>query len=493
MNIKELLKQIHYIEVVGDRDKTINHITLDSREATKDSVFIAIEGFKTDGHKFIEKAIENECKIIVHTKDIEKEKEVTYIKVEDGRLSLAEISKAYYNNPSREMTIVGITGTNGKTTTTYMLECILKEAQIKTATIGTMGLKKGDKIENLGKTTPESNKLQEIFHELSQEDYEAVVMEVSSHALELKRVEGTDFDYSAFTNLTYEHLELHGSMENYYQAKKKLFAMISKENIINIDDSYGERLYNELKEEGRKVLSYSMEKPADLVAKIEHMDLEGTSFIYKERDLEEKFEIPIAGKYNIYNAVAAVAIALRMKVEIEDIKKGLQNFEKPEGRYQVVKNHQGLNLIIDFAHTSDGMESIIKSAKENFHKNTIVVFGVSGARTVETQEEIGRVVGNIADYSIVTKDDEIEMEVKDISKNIIRGIEKSGGKYEYFPDREEAIERAVEMATSDDVVLFLGKGNEKFFKTLGGSKVPYDEEKAVMEALKKKEQKGETF
>lgn len=489
MNIKELLTKIHYIEVEGDKNKTFSHITLDSREATKDSIFIAIEGFKTDGHKFIQKAIENGCKIIVYTKNIEKEEDVTYIKVEDARLSLAEISKAYYNNPSKEMTIVGITGTNGKTTTTFILESILKQGKIKTATIGTMGLKKEGEIENLGKTTPEANKLQEIFHELAEEQYKAVVMEVSSHALELKRVEGTAFDYAAFTNLTYEHLELHGTMENYYKAKKKLFTMTSGENIINIDDHYGERLYNELKEEGKKVLSYSMEKEADIMATIEHMDLDKTTFIYKEGNIKEKLEIPMAGKYNIYNTMAAVAIALRMNVDIEDIKKGLQNFEKPEGRYQVVKNHQGLNLIIDFAHTSDGMESIIKSAKENFHKNTIVVFGVSGARTVETQEEIGRVVGNIADYCIVTKDDEIEMEVKDISKNIIRGIEKSCGKYEYYEDREKAIERAVEMATSDDVVLFLGKGNEKFFKTLGGSKIPYDEEKAVRNALKKRGKK----
>ena len=253
MNIKEVLKHISYIEVEGDQNKIFNSITLDSRQAKEDSIFVAIEGFKTDGHKFIEKAIENGCKIIVHTKDIKKQKDITYIKVEDGRLALSEISKAYYENPSKEITVVGITGTNGKTTTTFILEQILKEGNIKTATIGTVGLKKGEEIENLGKTTPESNKLQEIFKELKEEDYKAVVMEVSSHALELKRVEGVDFDYAVFTNLTYEHLELHGTMENYYHAKKKLFDMTKKENIINIDDSYGQRLYKELKEEGKKL------------------------------------------------------------------------------------------------------------------------------------------------------------------------------------------------------------------------------------------------
>lgn len=489
MNIKEVLKHISYIEVEGDQNKIFNSITLDSRQAKEDSIFVAIEGFKTDGHKFIEKAIENGCKIIVHTKDIKKQNDITYIKVKDGRLALSEISKTYYENPSKEITVVGITGTNGKTTTTFILEQILKEGNIKTATIGTVGLKKGEEIENLGKTTPESNKLQEIFKELKEEDYKAVVMEVSSHALELKRVEGVDFDYAVFTNLTYEHLELHGTMENYYHAKKKLFAMTKKENIINIDDSYGQRLYNELKEEGKKVLSYSMEKPADIIAHIDHMDLEKTTFIYREKNIEEKIEIPIAGKYNIYNTMAAVAVALRIGIAIEDIKNGLEKFQKPEGRYQVVENDQGLNLVIDFAHTSDGMESIIKSAKENFHKKTIVVFGVTGARTKEMQEEIGRVVGKTADYSIITRDDEVDMEVEEISKNIIRGMEKSNGEYEYIKDREKAIERAVEMATSDDVVLFLGKGNEKFFKKLGGEKIPYDEMKSVEKALKKREKK----
>lgn len=485
MKIEKLLKEISYRELDGSKNRSFTHITLDSRLAREESLFVAIKGFKTDGHNYIQNAIDQGCKVIVHSEDVEKVSGVSYIKVQDSRRALAEISKAFYENPSSNMTIVGITGTNGKTTSTFMLESILNSGNIKTASIGSLGLKRQDGVINFGKTTPEANILQETFSKLCDEDYKAVVMEVSSHALELKRVEGVDFDYGAFTNLTYEHLELHGNMENYYNTKKKLFHMTKKENFINIDDEYGLRLYRELKESYVPAISFGMSPECDIVGEIKEMDINKSSFIYREGEKEIQLTLPMAGKYNIYNAICAVAIAIRMGVPIGDIKKGLEDFKSPEGRYEVVENEKNLNLIIDFAHTSDGMKSIIKSVKENFNKNCIVVFGVSGARTPETQEEIGRVVGENADYSIVTMDDEVEMPVEQVSKNIIRGMKEVKGKYEYIQDRPKAIQKAVEMATEDDVILFLGKGNEKFIKRLEGKKDNYDERKEVLNALKK--------
>ncbi|WP_300410574.1 UDP-N-acetylmuramoyl-L-alanyl-D-glutamate--2,6-diaminopimelate ligase [Lagierella sp.] len=485
MKVEKLLEQISYIELFGSKHRNFNHITLDSRLAKEESLFVAIKGFKTDGHKYIDMAIEQGCKIIVHSEDVDKVSGVSYIEVKDSRSALAEISKAFYNNPSGNMTVVGITGTNGKTTTTFMLESILNHAKIKTASIGSLGLKREDGVINFGKTTPEANILQDTFSKLCEDDYRAVVMEVSSHALELKRVEGVDFDYGAFTNLTYEHLELHGSMENYYNTKKKLFFMTKRENFINVDDQYGKRLYEELKENYVPVISYGMSEGCEIVGEIREMNIDHSTFIYREGDKEIELTLPMAGKYNIYNALCAVAIAIRMGVPIGDIKEGLRNFETPEGRYEVVENDKNLNLIIDFAHTSDGMRSIISSVKESFDKNCIVVFGVSGARTPETQEEIGRVVGENADYSIITMDDEVEMPIGEVSKNIIRGMEESKGKYEYIEDRPRAIQKAIEMATEDDVILFLGKGNEKFIKRLEGKKDDYDEKREVLKALKK--------
>ncbi|MDO5017737.1 MAG: UDP-N-acetylmuramoyl-L-alanyl-D-glutamate--2,6-diaminopimelate ligase [Lagierella massiliensis] len=483
MKINTLLKKLTYIEVTGSVEKSFYHITLDSRQANEKSIFVAIRGFKTDGHKFIEKAIDNGCKIVVHTDSVKKIEGVTYIKVLDSRIALAEISNIFYDNPSKDMKVVAVTGTNGKTTTTFILEHILRKNNRRVASLGTVGLKTEEGINYLGKTTPESKDLQEIFSDLKKKSYEAMVMEVSSHALELKRVHGVQFDYAAFTNLTYEHMELHGTMENYYQAKKKLFLMTNKQNFINIDDEYGKRLYKELKEDFIPAISYGMNGESEINGKILSMDLNSSTFLYEEEGISEELKIPIAGEYNIYNAICAVAIAVRMGVNIKDIKNSLKTFKKPEGRYEVVDNDKGLNLIIDFAHTSDGMESIIKSAKKNFQKNTIVVFGVTGARTPQMQEEIGRVVGEVSDYSIITMDDEVDMPIGEISKNIIKGMKKSNGKFEYIENREKAIEKAIEIATKDDVVLFLGKGNEKFFKKLDGTKTEYDERKAVEKAL----------
>lgn len=465
MVLSNLLKKFKVEKVVGDIYKDIEYISLNSRQTNSKTAFIAIKGFVTDGHKYIENAIENGSTVIFHESNLEKYMEnITYIQLKDTRYSLGELSSILFNEPSKELNLVGVTGTNGKTTITYMLENILNFNNRPTASIGSIGLKIKDENIYLGKTTPESNMLQKVFRDLVNKKIENCIMEVSSHALDLGRVNSVDFEYGIFTNLTFEHLELHKTMDAYYEAKKKLFYKTSKANLINIDDAYGRKLVEELKRDGINILTYSIKNNADYMAKNIEMNVTGSVFDFVTPKGIVKISMPMSATFNVYNALAAMGIACEMGLELEDIKNSMKEFKNPEGRYEVVKNDKGLNLVIDFAHTPDAIENILKFVKENIDKKMIVLFGVQGARTVETREAIGEVVGRYADYSIITKDDELFDNIENISKSIIKGMEKYSKNYILIKDRREAVKKAVELATPDNIVLFLGKGNERFLK-----------------------------
>ncbi len=486
MVISDLLKNLETEDIKGDLSYNIEYISLNSKKADDKTAFIAIKGFVTDGHKYIDNAIENGSKVIFHENDLDRYlDEITYIKLSNTRDALADISSIIFEDPSKKMNIVGITGTNGKTTITFMLENILNNNKRKTASLGSIGLKVNDEIKYLGNTTPEANLLQKTFRELLDDNTENIVMEVSSHALELNRVRGVDFDYGVFTNLTLEHLELHKNMESYYRAKKKLFYMTEKSNIINIDDEYGKRLYNELKEDGKKVFSYSLNKKADYMAKDIEMSVVATKFVFVSPRGEVKVDMPTSATFNVYNAIAAMAVSCEMGLSLEDIAYGINHYKGPEGRYEVVKNNKGLNLVIDFAHTPDAVEKILSFAKESFDKEIIVLFGVQGARTVETREAIGEVAGKYADFSIVTKDDEIFDTVENISKSIIKGINKYNGDYVFIPDRREAVKEAIKLANENNIILFLGKGNEQFLRKDGIDEYYYEIEE-INKALNEK-------
>ncbi|QQK08459.1 UDP-N-acetylmuramoyl-L-alanyl-D-glutamate--2,6-diaminopimelate ligase [Miniphocaeibacter halophilus] len=475
MLVGELISHIKTEKIKGDITTNIEYISLNSKEVDENTAFIAIKGFVTDGHKFIEDAIKNGSKVIFHQSELKDYiQNITYIKTNNTRAALSELSSVLFGEPSKKLNMVGITGTNGKTTATYMLEEILNYNNRKTASIGSIGLKTSEGNKSLGKTTPESNLLQKIFKDLVDNGVENCVMEVSSHSLELDRVKCTDFDYGIFTNLTLEHLELHNNMEDYYKAKKKLFYMTSKENIINIDDSYGKRLAKELRDDNRSVKTYGINLKADYMAENIEMSVGESKFTFTTPKGYIDIVMPISAIFNVYNALSAMAVACEMGIGLEDIAKGIKEFKGPEGRYEVVKNNKGLNLVIDFAHTPDAVEKILQFAKNNFNKEIIVLFGVQGARTIEAREKIGEVAGKYADISIVTKDDEIFDNVDNISKSIIKGINKNQGKYIYIPDRREAVKEAIKIANKDNIVLFLGKGNERFLKKDGKEEYYYE-------------------
>ncbi|WP_100066116.1 UDP-N-acetylmuramoyl-L-alanyl-D-glutamate--2,6-diaminopimelate ligase [Miniphocaeibacter massiliensis] len=483
MLISELLTKVETLAIKGDTNIEIDYISINSKDVNEKTAFMAIKGFVTDGHKYIDNAIENGTRVVFHQNDLENyNKNIVYVKLKDTRSGLSDVSEALFGYPSKELNIIGVTGTNGKTTATYMVESILNNCGESTASIGSIGLKTKNGNTALGKTTPEANILQKIFRELLNDGVKNCVMEASSHSLELNRVKGVDFDYGIFTNLTIEHLDLHGDMENYYQAKKKLFCMTSKANLINIDDEYGKRLAKELKEEGKEVLTYGIENQADYMAIDIDMDVSSSKFTFKTPRGNIEINMPISALFNVYNALGAMGVISEMGISLEEISKGIADFEGPEGRYEIVKNNKGLNLVIDFAHTPDAIEKLLKFVKSSFDKKVVIVFGINGARTTETRYLAGEVAGKYADLSIVTEDDVYYHSVYDISKPIIDGIKNSNGKFLYFEKRQDAVEKAVKMATKDDIVLFLGKGNERYLKK-GGVEHYYYEIEEIKKVL----------
>ena len=323
MKIVDLLAGLNYEFVSGEKDIEINNPQYDSRKVQKGDVFFAITGFSTDGHKFIAKAVENGAKVVIVERDIEQIEGVTYIKVENGRKALAMASCNFYDHPSRKMKLIGITGTNGKTTSAFMIKAILEASGYKVGLIGTIANYIGSEELHAERTTPESLELQELFNKMVEAGVDYCVMEVSSHSLDLYRVYGTNFEEGIFTNLTQDHLDFHKTFENYYKAKAKLFD-ISKNSIINADDEYGERLIKEVTaKEASKVTTYSIEKVSDLRG--EDIDLEATGMIF---DLEYKGEIKkvvlsIPGRYNVYNALGCIGAALNQGIDIDVIIKAL--------------------------------------------------------------------------------------------------------------------------------------------------------------------------
>lgn len=484
MNIKELLLKIDYEKTKGNLDLDIEDITNDSRKASEKTGFIAIKGFRTDGHKFIKSSIENGAKVIFHEEELDSyDEDITYIKISNSREALAKISGIIFNNPSKDFDLVGITGTNGKTTTTYMLENILNFNDISTASIGTIGVKLNGRNLKTSHTTPEANELQKIFSQIKEEDIKTCVMEVSSHALDLNRVDESYFNIGIFTNLSLEHMDFHKNMENYYNAKKKLFYKTSDMNIVNIDDEYGKRLFNELKSDKIKVRSFGMSEDCDYKAENIKATMINTNFDFITPFGKRNMTIPISVLYNVYNAVSAMATALEIGLSLDNVVNAMENYGGAKGRYELVKNDKDLNIVIDFAHTPDAYEKMLEFIKGKVKGNIYFLFGVNGDRTYEIRSAMGEIAGKYADKLVVTTDDPNFDTYENISKDIIDGINKNKNvDYIKIKDRKEGIKWILERATPDDLVLLVGKGHEVFMK-FNGEKYPYDERKTVEEIL----------
>lgn len=476
MKLKDILKEIEYIAVTGNTDIEITGVTNNSKAVEKGSLFVCIKGFKTDGHEYIEDAKKRGAAAIIVTEDIVC-CDVTAVRAADGRSALAAASCAFYGHPSKKLNIIGVTGTNGKTTATYFIKSILDMSGKKTALIGTNNIIIGDEIIPSENTTPESCVLQMWFDMMVKRGIEYCVMEVSSHAADLKRINGIDFDTGVFTNLTRDHLDLHGTMENYMLAKLK-FLNMCKKVIINVDDEYGRKMTKLTK--CKNVVSYAADTNADY--KAENISLSERGVIYDINCCGRmtKIKAVIPGRFNVYNTLAAAAVLFEDGFGEAQVQRGIIISKGAKGRAEVLQVPAPYKVMIDFAHTEDGLYNILTTLKEFVKGRIITVFGAAGDRDKEKRPDMGKTAGKFSDYCIITSDNPAGEKAADIISAVETGVKESLCPYECIEDRKTAIIKALDIAKEGDIVLLAGKGHETY-QIIGSEKRPFSEENIVRE------------
>ncbi|WP_436513419.1 UDP-N-acetylmuramoyl-L-alanyl-D-glutamate--2,6-diaminopimelate ligase [Clostridium thermobutyricum] len=482
MELKKLLEGLHYEIIKGKNDGEVKNVNYDSRKVLQGDLFVCIKGFTSDGHKFASKAIENGAKYIVCEEIVDCNDDITVIKVEDSRKALAVIGSNFYENPKDKLKIIGVTGTNGKTTTAFMIKSILENAGKKVGLIGTIANYIGDKKLDTERTTPESLELHELFSKMVKENVEFCVMEISSHSLELDRVYGIRFQSGLFTNLTRDHLDFHKTFENYYKAKFKLFPR-SEQSIINIDTDWGKRVVEDLEAlDIKNYKTYSL-KEGNIIAKdiVEHgMDTKFTVDLDGEK---EEMLLPIPGNYNIYNALGAILACKNAGLKLREIKEGLKDVSVPGRCERVMKNmNLPYEILIDYAHTPDGLLNILETCREFTKGRLISVFGCGGDRDKLKRPEMGDIGTRLSDIAIITSDNPRTEDEESIIEDIIKGVKE--GEYIKITNRREAIKKALEIAKKDDVILIAGKGHETY-QILKTGKIHFDEREVIEEILKK--------
>ena len=489
MELKKLLVGIENFKSKGDMDLDIKKIACNSKKVVPNSLFVAIKGYDFDGHEYIEEAVKNGAVAVMldmsaDFKKINMPKGVTVIITDDTRKALARVSCNFFGNPSRYFKLIGVTGTKGKTTTTYMIKSILEKAGYKVGLIGTIANYIGEDCLGFSdRTTPESLELQELFYKMAKQKVDYVVMEVSSQSLKLNRVEGTSFDYAIFTNLYKDHISLkeHTDMNEYFESKLKLFRMTPK-GFVNSDDFKCNKIINGAK--NCDIKTYAVDNKADLLAKDITITNISVDFKVKIGSKNERIKVNIPGRYSVYNALAAISFANSIGIDAEKIKEGLENIIVP-GRNELVPNKEELAIMIDYAHTAESLENILQATKTYTPGRVICVFGCGGDRDKEKRPRMGEVAGRLADYSIVTSDNPRTEKPEDIIEQIEKGISKTKGKYEIIVDRKKAIEKAIKMMNMRDIVILAGKGHE-VYQEINGEKKPFDEREIVKEILGEK-------
>ena len=488
MELKNILSGIEGLKSNGNLDIDIKNIKNNSKDVKSDDLFIAIKGFDFDGHKCIKEAIDNGARVIVAQeneidKNIIKEipEDVTLVLAKDTRYALAIIACNFYKNPSKKFKLIGVTGTKGKTTTTYMIRDILQKQGIKVGLIGTVASYVNDKkIAENENTTPESIQLQEIFSKMVEEKCEAVVMEVSSQSLKLDRVAGCDFDIGIFTNFAEDHISTkeHSDMEDYFNSKVKLFKMCKK-GFVNADDVYAAMVPKLVPE--CQFSTYGIDNYCDLLAKDITVTNQYVDFKVKLGDKNERIKVSIPGRFSVYNSLAAIAVALQFGCSTEVIKECLLDIRVP-GRSELIDNKLGLTIMIDYAHTPESLEKILSSVKIYTKGRVISVFGCGGDRDKNKRPMMGEVSGRVADYTIITSDNPRTEDPAEIVKDIEEGIKKTNGKYECIVDRIEAIKKAIKIANKRDIIILAGKGHEQY-QEINKKRYPFDENKIVNEII----------
>ncbi|MBR4581596.1 MAG: UDP-N-acetylmuramoyl-L-alanyl-D-glutamate--2,6-diaminopimelate ligase [Lachnospiraceae bacterium] len=482
--LRDLLNGLSYTILQGSEDISLTGICMDSRKVQPGNLFLCISGYQVDGHKFIPSALESGAAALIVEKDVEVPADITVVKVEDARYALAMVSAAWYEHPTKDMTVIGLTGTKGKTTTAHMVKKILEEAGNKVGMVGTNGAFIGDKQVDveIKNTTPESFDLQHIFRIMDDEGCKYVVMEVSSQGLKLNRVAGIDFDYGAFLNLSYDHISPteHADMEEYEACKMKLFSMVKK-SVIFMDTEYSDDFYKIAENPVTVSLKGNADYAASNVHNLWNNDLFGVEFDLKD-PLGNTGHIQVAmpGYFNAENAAIACAITSLEGVTEKAMNSALKTVSV-KGRTQIIPEAFGKAIVmIDYAHNAFSSECVLEMLKEYKPKRLVCIFGCGGNRATSRRIGMGEVAGKMADLSIITMDNPRDEALEDINKGIIEGISKYNGKYITIDDRKEAIRYALDNAERGDIIVMLGKGHETY-QEIKGVRYHFSEEEVIKE------------
>ena len=477
----------HFL-VTGDID--VHRIQYDSRKVERGDCFVALRGVGTDGHKFVEAAVEQGAKIVVLEQDATlpdsyfMHTHVVKVVVPDSRRALALISANYFGLPSRELTMIGVTGTNGKTTTTHLVKSILEAAGQRVGLIGTIEYKIGDEVIPASHTTPESLELNGMLAQMFKSGCQSVSMEVSSHALHQSRVYGIDYDVAVFTNLTQDHLDYHGTMDEYFKAKKILFDSLSEDAVAvtNCDDEWGMKIVSTTK--GRTI-SYGVSEKADVRATDIRLSMDGTTFKVRSANKEYSVSSPLVGKFNVYNILSAYSTGIALGYEHEKIASGISSVKNVRGRFERIQSPKGWTAIIDYAHTPDALEKCLRTIHDVLPKENrgriITVFGAGGDRDKTKRPLMGKIAGSLSDIAIVTSDNPRTEDPQQIINEIVAGIPREAAVSREV-DRRTAIHTALQQARAGDIVLIAGKGHEDY-QVIGKEKRHFSDREVVQDFI----------
>ena len=476
------------------RGERVSAVVYDSRRATAGSVFVALRGLKADGAEFVAQAIDRGALAIVSETARPRGTSTPWLVVSDARLALALLADRVYDSPSRKMPVVGVTGTNGKTTTAYLLAAMFDAAGMKAGLLGTVTYRLGAEEREASRTTPEAPDVQRLLHEMLEQGCAAAVMEVSSHALALKRVDGMRFAAGIFTNLTRDHLDFHEDMEQYFLAKRRLFELLPDDapGVINIDDPRGASLIETCK----RPVTFGIAKPADVTPGPLEITLNGLTFDIQTPRGTVKIVSTLVGRPNVYNILAAAATAMALDVPLEAIAAGVRNLAGVPGRFEVVSSPEDdVTVVVDYAHTDDALRNLLETARPLSPKRLVTVFGCGGDRDRTKRPLMGMVAERLSDVVVITSDNPRSEDPQRIIDEIKRGIPASSQSTGRTPDirsivdRREAIELAVDVSEPGDVVLVAGKGHEKY-QQIGDRVLPFDDGEVARAALARRRKRS---
>ncbi len=485
MQLKTLLAAIPVREIIGSSSRDVEGIAYDSRRVQRNGLFVAMRGEKTDGHEFIDQAIEKGASVIVAERN-GKHSRATSVIVDDTRTALADLAATFYGLPARKLKLAAVTGTNGKTTTTFLIKHICEKAGLRCGLIGTVRYEIGERVLPAVRTTPESLDLQELLAQIANAGCKAASMEVSSHALAQDRVRGLEWDVAVFTNLTQDHLDFHGTMENYFESKAKLFAQLAQQQnkrkpvaIVNIDDRYGEQLLDKIDKQ-ISVVTYGMGARADFRASNYRMEFGGTSYQLDAGGKSYLVRVPLIGRFNVANSLASLATANALGISLREAVLSLGKSPQVPGRLETVPAKRQFQVFVDYAHSPDALLNVLKTLRELEPRRLIVVFGCGGDRDRQKRPLMAEAVDRHADLAIITSDNPRKEDPGAIIAEVEKGFRSNH--YEKITDRAEAITRAIQLAQPRDIVLVAGKGHENY-QEFSDHTVPFDDVQVARRAL----------